>query len=187
MAGTFDALWRYPIGRVPEVNALLSRGFLKSAWEAIQDAKDNWSFHSKEIFLTVPDTVNAGTVSVTQDSNTVTADAAAAVALDAVGVAFPVVGRQFVIVQGSIYTITAYSSPTITLDRNYYEVTNTASTYDVPHLYEKAPDDFRRWESVVDKVEDFQIDVRQTRQELDERDPQRSITDSPRASNASLT
>lgn len=182
MAGTFEALWHHPIGRVPEVNALLAQGFLASAWEQFQKEKGTWSFHYKEVNLLVPAAVQAGQVSVTQDSDSVTADATAAAALDAVPTAFPVIGRQFKAgTQGPFYDITAYSSPTITLDRDYYEETNSTSAYSAMKAYELAPDDFDRWESVVDLVEDFQIDVYQTRQELDQRDPQRSITDSPRA------
>ena len=182
MAKAYTRLWNHVAGWVPAVGPTQSQEFVKRAWEVILESKDVWSFLTKETFLTVPDAVTAGTVSVVQDSTAVTADATAKTALDLVGQTALKL-RQFVAGQGPFYDISAYDNGTgvITLDRNYYEETNASAAYAVTAAYFTVPADFRNWITVVDKVEDFQLDIAATREELDERDPQRSITDSPRS------
>ena len=142
MAKAYTRLWNHVAGWVPAVGPTQSQEFVKRSWEVILEAKDVWSFQTKQFFLTVPDAVTVGTVSVVQDSADVTADATAKAALDIVDAdptLLPL--RQFVAGQGPFYDIDAYDNGTgiITLDRPYFEETNASAAFAVSAIYFTAP------------------------------------------------
>ena len=173
----FRDYWSYIKGQVAELSPLQAQQLVNLAWGDIRDSKQNWSFLCAETVITVPDTVVAGTVTVTQDSPSVLADATAKVALDLVGSTL-LQKRIFRsgVSAGPIYNISAYDPATgiLTLDRDYYEATAVGSPYQVYKCYITPPSsDFKTWLSVKDPVAAYALKLHYTREELNRRDPYR--------------
>jgi hypothetical protein len=181
VATTFQQVWNYLLGIVPELSPLHAQTLVNLAWEDIRDDNGLWSFLNIISYLNIPAAIVAGTVTATQDSTTVTADATAKTALDVV--AADIINRYFrVTTAGAIYGISAYDNTTgvITLDRDYQEDSGATLNYQVYKPFFPAPVlDFRRWEGFVDPVRNWPLVTNWTKDEIDARDPQRAAQGDP--------
>lgn len=168
-------------GIVPKLPNDYAKTLVNRAWRDVR-RQNLWSFLLFESNWTTPPLITGGTVAVVQGQNTITFDpAVAAPALKAVAtggnVPTPVIARQFRIGVGTIYNIWAYDSATgvATLDRNYQEVSNPASSFMVFQCYYAAPmKDFWQWISVRDMVNWNDLITTLKRSEIDQFDPQRT-------------
>lgn len=170
------------IGMVDGLPPFYAQRCVNRAWRQIRGAH-LWSFLRGDAAISVPPLVADGRASVTQYSATVVGDATAAAAWVATGLAIPITTRQFRVLGGSIYNVIAYDGAnTITLDRRIEETTNATAEYQIYKCYYEAPADFLRWESVVDPVNAYPFrreNLRRTRRELDNVDPQRQSFSNP--------
>jgi hypothetical protein len=189
MSVLFSELVAELTGIVPGYSAFLAKRDLNKAYRDILDRR-TWSFAIQEGGFVAPALIQAGSVTVTQNSNLVVADATAAPALQAVAAATPpLTQRQFRIASaGAIYNITAWNNgaSTLTLDRPIMEPSGTLTTYMVYQCYFGPPPqaiqpdgsaDFNRWISVLDPINGFALDQDKSKAWLDIRDPQRTTTD----------
>lgn len=163
------------VGMVPRLDILKARQLINRAWREIRDARP-WSFLLSETAILIPEMIQVGTVATTQFSNQVIASGTSKTALDAVGMDIPLATRQFRVSGGPLYNITAYNSGTgaITLDRNYGEGTVAASAYQIYKCFYETPADFKRWVSIMDPINSFQLRLNIMKEEIDRRDPQRT-------------
>ncbi len=176
----FADLWNELLGHVPPLSPFLAQKFINRAWRDIRQVK-SWSFQIAEGFLIVPESITAGTVTVTQFSKVVTPNATAITALNAAG-SHPLLGeRQFRLASGSrIYNIDTYDGAVITLLEEYQEETAAGSSYEVFRCFFKPPtSDFIRFISIRDLVTNYHIRLNYTQEELNRCDPQRNTTGDP--------
>lgn len=130
------------LAEIPELGMLLAQRFVNRAWRDIRESK-LWSWLLTEGVFTAPNLINAGTVTVTQYSNTVTLDATANAALN--NLTNPLVtSRQFrgPGSNGGVYSIAAYDNGAsiITLDRIYQEQSMSGGSYQVYQCYYRPAD-----------------------------------------------
>lgn len=182
---TYLDYWTELLGAVPGLPAPLAQRLVNRAWRQIQESRP-WSFMMKEGVIEVPGQITAGTASVTEDSSTVTLDATAQAAWDAAGLHPPVTLRQFRVGGGPLYSVTAYSSGAVTLDRPYQGATNASALYSLYRAYYQPEDetgapatDFLRYHSVYDPSLAYSLFLDHSFEELNRRDPQRSATGQP--------
>lgn len=180
-------------GSIPGLSNLFARKYINQAYEEIQ--RDYlWSWNIGQGVLVIPTAVTAGSVAVTQYSNTITFDATATAALTAANSNPVITKRQFrVPSSGPVYSITAYNtvSGVATLDRIYTEPTDSAAEYTVYRAYYDAPSsdggitpntDFLRYLSINNDINGYSIVGKRlymTRQELNRRDPLRGAIGLP--------
>ena len=175
----FQAYSTELLGHVPKLPIELARKQINRAWEAIR-RKRLWSFLIQETLVLFPDSVSAGTVTVTFGSTTIVGDATATAAWGAVLLGTPpLTSRQFRY-GNVIYNITAVSTTvlpndTLTLDMPIGSSTLVGASYSIYVAYVPAPSvDFKRWKSTVDPQQGFSLARHVPRQYLDLIDPQRS-------------
>ena len=182
---TFLELHAELTGILPGLSPFLAEKYINRAWLEICDAK-TWGFLRADVSIRCPVIVTAGAVSITQNLTTITFDAVASAALlalgtvpglDALQVRFGAAGTT-----GGIYNMRLVDSVTdptaiaVTLDRIVVEPTNATSAYQVFRSYVVAPDDFRRWESIIEPDNAIRMDrhrLRHTSSDFDIWDPQR--------------
>lgn len=173
------------VGVLPGLSPFLAERYINRAWLEICDAK-TWGFLRADVAIRCPVVVIAGTVSITQNLDTITFNAAASTALlalgtvpglDALQIRFGAAGTT-----GGIYNMRVVDSVTdptaiaVTLDRIVVEATDATSAYQVFRSYVTAPDDFRRWESIIEQDNAIRIErhrLRHTSSDFDRWDPQR--------------
>lgn len=164
------------LGMVPKLPVPFARTLINRAWRDVR-RQNLWSFQLYEgpTWITPP-LIAAGTVAVTQGTNTVTADVTAAAAITAGVTAYSTIPqRQFRVGGQTIYNIIDWSSPILTLDRLYGEPSNAAATYQILQNYYAAPyQDHLLFISVrnIPTFTDLLLD--KNREQLDAMDPQRS-------------
>ncbi len=113
-------------GTIPEMSPFLAKTFVNRARRDLYEAR-LWSFNQVEGSLFSPDQITTGTATVTLNSATVTLNAAATTALT--GLTNPVITlRQIRFSSGPTYNIVSLSGSTLTLDRQYREVSSTTAT-----------------------------------------------------------
>jgi len=185
----FVDLYSALTGMTAGVSPRLAQKWINYAWRDLVNARE-WSFLIAEGGFDAPLLIDAGTVTVTQNSPSVVADVTAAAALNAVVAAVPILtARQFRVGQGgSIYNITAWNNGTrtLTLDRPFLEPSDTTAGYSVYQCYFPPPPqalqasglyDFARYLTVVDPINGFPLSTETQMAWLDWRDPQRNVTD----------
>lgn len=169
-------------GWFPEISALARLPFVTRAYRDIRDSR-KWSFLRKTGVLYCSGQIVAGTVMVTQFSASVVGDATAAAAWIAAALPsppqVPLTQRQFRTLGNTIYDIIAFDGVnTLTLSRPYIEGTQVNTTYMVYQPYYAAPaQDFVKWLSIVDPVNDYRFRRKNlycTQEEIDRRDPNRT-------------
>ena len=180
-------------GSIPGLSNLFARKYINQALEEIQ--RDYlWSWNIAQGVLVFPQAITAGTVAVTQFTNTVTFDATAKAAIAAIPANPPITKYQFrVPSSGPVYSITAYNSGTgvATLDRIYTEPTDAAAQYTAYRVYFDAPSsdggltpntDFLRYLSINNDINGYSIVGKRlymSRKELNRRDPLRGAIGLP--------
>ncbi len=169
-------------GSIPKLDPDFAKKLVNRSWSEIR-RKNLWSFQLFDKNWISPAIINGGTVATTQGMTTVVFDATAAALLDPISTMgpfpTPLSQRQFRIGSAStIYNIWGWDSATrtMTLDRPYVEASAAASSYMVYQCYYPAPmQDFLTWIDVVDMTNFNSLRTLTTRNELNNRDPQRSI------------
>lgn len=163
-------------GAVPKLPIAYARTIVNRAWRTIRESH-LWSFNIFEGAWIAPPTVNAGTATVVQGTNTVTFDATAAAALNAASTAYSLITqRQFRIGISGIYNLIAWDGVSIaTLDRIYADPSAAASPYLIYQAYYPAPmQDFLTWISVRNLIMPLELNTLMTRGWVDATDPQRT-------------
>lgn len=183
MAKTYLDFYNELIGYVGgSLDPSLAKTLIQRAQRDILESR-SWSFLMTEGVLAAPQSISAGSISVTQWSTSVTANATAKAALNVADGNISLGTRQFRTgTTGRIYNISAYNSTTgvITLAEQYTETTVTAGAYSVFKCYYAPPSsDFLRFVSVRDLVNARPLRLNIQKQELDQRDPQRTVSEPP--------
>lgn len=176
---TFQDFYTELMGQLPGLSPFLAQRFISRAFRDICDSGRQWSFQFIDGAIVPPSVVTAGTVAITQGNAVVVANATMQAAIG--GLTNPtIVFRQIRFGGTALYNIVAYLAPNITLDRPVADTSNAASTYQLYQAYYPAPaTDLVRWVSVEDPVNDYDVDLDHTRQELDAIDPGRQSQDMP--------
>lgn len=169
MADTFATVWRAVRLHCPLADPLLCQYWARTAYQKICDRK-NWSFLRAESQFLI-NASKSGTCDVTRGSATVSGGTLAYAASDA--------GRQFRVGSGPLYTIIAADATTYTLDRVYGGTTATATTGLVLDALLTVPADFRRFIAVIDPVNNWQLHLWVTEDELNTWDAARTSTGTP--------
>lgn len=151
---------------------MLVRGWAQWAYNQFCERR-GWSHLRAETSINVSNQ-KSGTCGVTQGSPTVTPSGMTFAATD--------VGRQFRVTSIPIYTIIAYSAGpgTVTLNRNYSEVTLAAAGGTVLDAYVTMPEDFHRFISVLDPVNRWRLRFWVSQDQLNRWDPPRMSTGNAR-------
>lgn len=150
-------------GVLPGLSPILAQTYVNRALKKIYGER-LWSFLVTDAVVVCPAVISAGTVAITQYSQTITFDATASAALQAqiAGTAAPGILRLQIRFSSTppaasaIYSITNYdnSNPAaviLTLDRIVQEATSATSVYSIfRNLIVPPMTDFLRWESFVD-------------------------------------
>ena len=162
------------IAAVPRLSPPLAIILVNRAWAEIRDIR-MWSFLLQSKSIAVPAVVSAGTVSVTQFSDTITFDATARAALNASQISPPIastsigVGRQFRIAGGGsslisntgpLYTMLTYNSSTgvTQLDQPYQDKSGVAQGYLVYKAYYEPPvPDFVKYRVITNYTSGYGI------------------------------
>ena len=189
MSTLFSQLVGEVTGIIPGYSQFLAGRDMQKSWRDVCDRR-TWSFLIGEGGFNAPALIQAGTVSVIQNSNLVVADAVAGPALNAVATSTPPLTQyQFRLsAAGAIYNITGWNNGTLTLtlDRPILETTQVGASYMAYECYFPPPPqalqsdgtyDFNRWISVVDPINGYVLDQDKGKAWLDLRDPQRSDFD----------
>lgn len=177
------------MGAIPRMDALNAQNIVNRAWKSILDER-TWSFLVGEGVFLAPQIITAGSVTVTQFSNSVTLNATATTALTGLGPPL-ITLRQFRagLGGGSVYNITNLAGSTLTLDRPYLEASASGTPYQVYRCYYQPTDmsgnfvtDFAHFIVILDPNDGYAItgeNLLLTRQEIDARDPTRGAQDLP--------
>lgn len=166
---TFEVLWKAVQLRCPMAGPFLAQQWVTHTFREIVE-KRRWSWLCKRAQFLVFNVVNAGTVTVTFQQNTV--QGAGATAWTAA-----LVGRQFRIgLLFPIYTITAVdvTNQILTLDDIWGGTTASAQNYQIYQAYVTVPSDFHSFVSVYDPAFAWQLWWQVKQEELNAWDAQRA-------------
>ena len=175
-------------GLLPGLSPFLADTMINRAWRDVRDAK-LWSWLQEDAGVFCPVQTTAGTVSVTQFSDTATCDATASAALLAISLPAPLDltalqirfgGAGPASQVGQVYNITAFddTDPTavvLTFGRVYMAVTNATASYQCYRCYiTPTVQDFLMWQSFVDMINGWALRLNFSSTYFDQRDPQRT-------------
>ncbi len=163
-------------GNVPTPYPLV-KTYVNRAWLEVQRAC-LWSFLFGDAVIPTPTPIGAGTVTTVLGQSTVQGDATAQAAWNSQGLVVPITTMQFRIGTGTIYNIIGYDNGAgvLTLDKPFVDPPGGAGLgYQILGVYFNAPcKDFLWFDGVLrDPVSGYTLGVDMTRQEVDQRDPQR--------------
>jgi hypothetical protein len=177
---TFSQLWRELLGQVKQLDVFAAQKFINRAYADICQAH-SWSFLQAVGYIAAVDEITTGTVSVTEGVTAIQFDVDAAAVLDAVGVNVPVTQRQIRVAGGLPFPLASYTpGGAAVLEQAFQGTTDSAASYSVLRCYYTPPaTDFFRFQSVVDPVDEFDIWLHFTQQELNAMDPSRANTGQP--------
>lgn len=169
-ADTFGATVRLVRLFCPLAPFMLARQWVTSAYQEVCDRKAwSWLRAENEFLINASKT---GTVNVTHNSDTVSGGSIAYAASD--------VNRQFRTGTASpIYTIIDADNTHYQLDRVWGPASATATAATVLDAYLTMPADFRRFEAVLDVINNWRLHLWVTEDELNMWDAQRSVTGTP--------
>lgn len=166
---TYQQLWNRVKGVCPAADPLLCQRWVVDAFRRIAERR-RWSWLVKYGQFIVPQIYNTGTVSITQGQTAVTG----------VGTTFTpaMVGRQFRIGNSTpIYTIASYVSATqINLDNPWGATTQSGVAYSIYQCYFTPPNDFFSFISIYDPLNNWQLVLNISQEELNSWDAQRANT-----------
>ena len=180
MPSTFKQLYLELCGTFPDLPVEQAKRFINRAQRDAFDAW-NWSFLAGEGLLNIPDLVDDGTITVTQDSNIITGDATAAAAWQALGTFIPITDRALKIGTDQPYQILAFDGvDTVYVERPWPNASDAGLDYALLRPYYAPPEtDFQRWMSVVDTTDSWNLIPGKKKQWLDWIDPQRATIGGP--------
>lgn len=171
MADTFGQTWRAVKAHCPLAPALLAQQWVRQAYNDVCRRRP-WSWLRAEAELLI-NAASTGTCNVTRGSATVSGGTLTYPASD--------VDRQFRVGSSSpVYTIISVNpGVSYTLDRVYGAATALATGATVLDAYMTMPADFQRFIAVLDTVNNWQLHIWMTDDELNLWDAQRSATGTP--------
>lgn len=169
---TFEGLWKSVLLRCPLTGPFLAQQFVNYSFRDLIE-KRKWSWSIKQSQFIFPNQVTTGTVSVTNNSNTVTG----------IGTGFSatMIGQQFRIATTTpIYTIIAVTSATsLTLDNVWGSISASNQGYQIYTAYQIPPTDFHAFTTVYDPNFNWQLWTTCSQLELNTYDAQRSSQGTP--------
>lgn len=171
MADTFGQVIRQVRLHCPLAPYFLVEFWCKKAYSDICDKRGwSWLRAESEFLLSAQ---KSGTVNVTRGSVTVSGGTMAYATSD--------INRQFRVGNNSpVYTIIdAVAATSYTLDRVFGSTTATGTTAAVLDAYLTVPADFQRFIAVIDVINNWQLHLWVTEDELNSWDAQRSTTGTP--------
>lgn len=180
----FLQMWSEIVGTIPNLSAFLAQKYVKRAYRDICDSR-SWSFKQQSGYVSAPNLISDGTVTVVLGSDQVIVDALAASAIDAVynDPMSPLLNRQFRLPLGPLYGMTTwdFATRTLTLDDVYQGASATAQAYQIYQALYPAPvPTFQRFLSIADPNNAYPFTrVHVPKALLDRRDPQRSAQGQP--------
>jgi hypothetical protein len=179
---TFNLCQQEMVGLVDGLDIYSARKFVNRAWADLTQRRE-WGFLRARGVVKVPDAVETGTVSVTQNSTDIQFDASAAAVLDVFGLNPSVAQCQIKInLEDGPYSIASYTpGGAATLELPYQGDTDAAADYTLLRCYITPPTDFARFMSINDALrgKPIRFGPRWTQQTLDRISPQRDITSEP--------
>lgn len=182
MSRTYASAWNELIGLVDGLDLFSAQKFIQRSYADIASERE-WGFLRGRAVIQIPDSVDTGTVALTQFSDAIQFDTDAAAVLDAFGLNPSVAQCQIkVTVQGGAYSIIDYQpGGAATLDRAYQEDTDAASDYTLLRCFITPPSDFLRFISINDPLRSrvLYFGPRWTQQTLDQIDSQRTNNGDP--------
>lgn len=191
MPRQFRDFYKSLCGDVPKLSEPKAQLIINDALEQIYDSY-LWHFLIEQSYISVPDQVNTGTLSLIQGSASVTPDATAKALLDSIGLSPPITERQLRIGSQQLYEIAGYDSAALsdnlTLTQPYLGETDSASSYTIyrgyfsPPLYSGVGDptlDFVRFKLIHNRVPGYFPLVKKTQADLNQWDPQRNYKSDP--------
>ena len=167
---TYTKLWNQVLLYCPAAGPHLARDWIADAFRQVAERR-RWSWMLKRGQFLIPAIYNTGTVAVTRSNATVTGTNT----VWTVGM----VGRQFrTSASTPIYTIASVNTgaQTMGLDQVWGGSNATTQAYSIWQCYHTAPTDFHSFVSVWDTVNNWQLKLHYTQNELNSIDPQRSYT-----------
>jgi len=169
---TFGDVYSGVLLRTPGADPLLVREWVQEAYEAACDAKV-WSHQRVESSIIINDQ-HAGTLTATRGSATISVGAGTMVLVAAD------VGRQIRQASIPLYTIISVDTmaQTAVLDRIYAETTGLQA-FTILDAYWTAPEDFWRFNAVLDPTNKWKLRWWITEDILNKVDPARQATGSP--------
>lgn len=146
MADTFGQIWNRVLLFAPDLPPVLAQEFVKNTYRVVL-GDHSWMATRKDAELLLPNQYTTGTVTVVNGSPTITGS----------GTAFTtaMIGRQLIFSGlAPFYTITAVDAgaQTLTIDRNYPNVSASALTYEISQAYVEFPTDLYVLERVRDQL-----------------------------------
>lgn len=173
-------------GSVPKLPFSYSQTLINRAWRFVRES-NLWSFNLIDWSWISPTIVTSGTITVTQGSAAITFDATAIAALNAAATTYSLITQRQLRAGVSagisgIYNIIQYNSTTgaAILDRIFADPGGVGLSYQVYQVYYTAPvQDFMVLLSARNMSMFLDMIVTQSRQFLDEADPQRSFYQFP--------
>jgi hypothetical protein len=177
---TFKELYLELTGTFPDLPIAQAKRFINRAQRDAFDAW-SWSFLAGEGTLSIPDIVNTGTITLTQNSQVVVADGAAAAIWNTLGFPAPITSRALKLGTDQPYQILAYDGVnTAYIDRPWPNASVSGQTYSMYRCYYTPPEtDFERWVSVVDTTNAWNLIIGKKKEWLDWIDPQRQTVGGP--------
>lgn len=168
----FNTIWNRLLLRCPSVDPNLAQDFVKDAFRQLAERR-RWSWKIKFGQIVIPPVYNTGTVTVTNNFNTVTGSGTA---WDAT-----LVGRQFRTGSTSpIFTIVSVESATsLTIDEVWGAATASAQSYEIYQAYVTPPSDFHSFVNVIDTNYNWRLGLNVNNSDIDEIDAQRSNSGNP--------
>lgn len=165
-------------GRIPKLSSQLARTFINDALSKIGD-ENTWSFNLFESGWLTQNLVQAGTITATIGSASVTGNAAAAAAWAALGL--NLTKMQIRLPAYNLYSVIAFASPVITLDRPWMEPAGAGLSYLMYQAYYPSPvASLKRWLTIRDFTNAANLDFWSKKQsDLAANDPPRTIFQNP--------
>lgn len=151
---------------IPQLPITLAEQFIRDRYRRILERRD-WSAMKQESEFIIDAAKSDGTVLVTRKSDSVVGTDTSFDITD--------IGRQFKVGSSPIYTIVNVDigTQTLELDRSYGDVTAATTTYKIFTGFVSPPEDFLRFEDIVDYQRGWRLWHNITSHEINAMDPMR--------------
>lgn len=171
---TPDQLAHEVLRYCPLADLPLGRRWVDSAFRSLSDAED-WSWKTKHGTFSVPDAYSTGTASIGIGENLIAFGGGATLSS-------AMIGLQFRSGDSGIYTIIAVTGTlngTATIDKPWAAAALSAAGFEIYQAFWTAPSDFRGLRQWGEPVEDYELALDVTREQVDQTDPTRSESGAP--------